>query len=201
MTNPADPGPTPGAPPPTPPPPSPWRPPVEEPGPAPGVKFASHGPRLVAYIVDGFILSVVLTVLFAILSAIFFSRTPDFLIFTRNFDLDTGEFRGRIPAGMFAAFFAVFGVFFLVSLLITLAYFPLSWARSGQTPGMRLFGLYVVRDSDGGKITMGQAVLRVIGLWVAAIPFLLGFIWIFIDARRRGWHDLIAGTVVVERHT
>jgi len=27
----------------------------------------------------------------------------------------------------------------------------------------------------------------------------LGYVWIFIDARRRGWHDLIAGTVVIER--
>lgn len=26
----------------------------------------------------------------------------------------------------------------------------------------------------------------------------IGYIWIFIDKRRRGWHDLIAGTVVVK---
>jgi uncharacterized RDD family membrane protein YckC len=33
---------------------------------------------------------------------------------------------------------------------------------------------------------------------VNSLVFYLGFIWIFIDSRRRGWHDLIAGTVVVE---
>jgi uncharacterized RDD family membrane protein YckC len=64
---------------------------------------------------------------------------------------------------------------------------------------MRPFGLYVVRDSDGGRISAGQAILRLIGLWVSALPFYLGYIWIFIDARRRGWHDLIAGTVMIER--
>ena len=32
----------------------------------------------------------------------------------------------------------------------------------------------------------------------AAVVY-LGFAWVFIDARRRGWHDLIAGTVVIEK--
>jgi uncharacterized RDD family membrane protein YckC len=29
--------------------------------------------------------------------------------------------------------------------------------------------------------------------------FYLGFLWVFVDGRRRGWHDLIAGTVVIKR--
>ena len=31
-----------------------------------------------------------------------------------------------------------------------------------------------------------------------ACVFYLGYIWIFIDKRKRGWFDLIAGTVVVK---
>ena len=57
----------------------------------------------------------------------------------------------------------------------------------------------VVRDSDGGKISGAQAFVRMLGMWVSAAVFYIGYIWIFIDARRRGWHDLIAGTVVIER--
>jgi uncharacterized RDD family membrane protein YckC len=64
---------------------------------------------------------------------------------------------------------------------------------------MRPFGLRVVRDADGSRIGWGTALLRLIGLWVAAAVFYLGFIWIFIDKRRRGWQDLIAGTVVVKQ--
>jgi uncharacterized RDD family membrane protein YckC len=201
MTNPVDSAPPPAVPPPAaPPPPASWRPPPEEPGPAPGLKFASHGPRLVAYIIDSIIVWLILAVVFAILAGGFVTRMPAF-DFPNDVDFETGEFRGRIPAGMFAALFAAMGAFLLVSLVVTFAYFTLSWARSGQTPAMRLFGLYVVRDSDGGRISTGQAILRVIGTWVAAFPFFIGFFWIFIDARRRGWHDLIAGTVVVERKT
>ena len=64
---------------------------------------------------------------------------------------------------------------------------------------MRPFDLRVVRDRDGSSIGWGTALLRLVGLWVAAAVFYIGYIWIFIDKRRRGWQDLIAGTVVVKK--
>ena len=64
---------------------------------------------------------------------------------------------------------------------------------------MRIFGLRVVRDRDGGPISVGQAILRLFGYWIDGLVFYLGYIWILIDKRKRGWHDLIAGTVVVKR--
>ena len=63
---------------------------------------------------------------------------------------------------------------------------------------MRPFKLRVVMDKDGGKVTMGPAILRLIGYWIDQIIFYLGYIWVLIDSRRRGWHDLIAGTVVIQ---
>ena len=83
--------------------------------------------------------------------------------------------------------------------VVTIGYFPFFWARGGATPGMKMFGLFVVRDVDGGPISGGQAVLRLVGYWVSGLVFYLGYIWVFVDKRRRGWHDLIAGTVVVQR--
>jgi uncharacterized RDD family membrane protein YckC len=63
---------------------------------------------------------------------------------------------------------------------------------------MMAFGLRIVRNADGGKITWGNAIMRLIGWFVAAIPFALGFIWVAFDARKRGWHDMIGGTVVIK---
>ena len=83
-------------------------------------------------------------------------------------------------------------------IVVPFVYFPYYWARSGQTPGMKMMSIRVVRDRDGGPVTGGQAILRLIGYWVSGFVFYLGYIWIFIDKRKRGWHDLIAGTVVVE---
>ena len=90
-------------------------------------------------------------------------------------------------------------VLLIVMLLLNLGYFPDFWQRRGQTPGMRPFDLWVVRDQDGSAFGWGTALLRLVGLYVASAVFYLGFIWIFIDQRHRGWHDLIAGTVVIRR--
>jgi len=57
----------------------------------------------------------------------------------------------------------------------------------------------VVRDADGGPVSGGTAFARLLGYWVNQVVFYIGFIWIFVDKRRRGWHDLIAGTVVIEQ--
>jgi uncharacterized RDD family membrane protein YckC len=42
-----------------------------------------------------------------------------------------------------------------------------------------------------------QAVGRLLGYVVSSILY-LGFIWILFDERRQGWHDKLAGTVVIE---
>jgi uncharacterized RDD family membrane protein YckC len=59
------------------------------------------------------------------------------------------------------------------------------------------------RSASGSSATAtadrwGTGILRLIGLAVAGAVFYIGFIWIFIDKRRRGWQDLIAGTIVVK---
>jgi uncharacterized RDD family membrane protein YckC len=63
---------------------------------------------------------------------------------------------------------------------------------------MNAMKIKVVRDADGGPITPGSAILRLIGLWIGLAVFYIGVIWIFVDKRKRGWQDLIGGTVVVD---
>lgn len=86
----------------------------------------------------------------------------------------------------------------LVSLAIGLSYFPWFWSRGGQTPGLRVMRLRVVRDVDGGPIGGRQAILRLVGYYISMAVFYIGFAWILVDRRRRGWADLIGGTCVVE---
>jgi hypothetical protein len=64
---------------------------------------------------------------------------------------------------------------------------------------MALFGLRVVRNADGGKLTWSNAVLRFIGLLVAFACIWIGVIRVAFDARKRGWHDVMGGTVVVQQ--
>jgi uncharacterized RDD family membrane protein YckC len=161
-----------------------WASPADDAGPAPGVEFAPHGGRLVAYIIDAIIISVVVTVL-AIIGAVALGAGT------------TVEGNEVTQVSGVAALISL--IFFLLAFVVGILYFPFFWARGGQTPGMRPFGLRVVRDRDGGPIGWGTAILRLIGLWIATAVLYIGVIWIFIDKRRRGWQDLIAGTVVIHR--
>jgi uncharacterized RDD family membrane protein YckC len=90
-------------------------------------------------------------------------------------------------------------VILVAGIAILFGYFPFFWARSGQTPGMRPFRLWVVRDRDGASLSKGTAILRMVGMFFVSSIFYLGFVWVFVDKRRRAWHDLIAGTVVIHR--
>ena len=83
--------------------------------------------------------------------------------------------------------------------LIFIAYFIGLWGTTGQTIGMMLLGLHVVRNLDGGKITWGNAVLRFVGLFVAFACLYIGVIWVAFDSRKQGWHDRIGGTVVIRK--
>jgi uncharacterized RDD family membrane protein YckC len=76
------------------------------------------------------------------------------------------------------------------------AYFALFWSAAGQTPGMRLMRLRV-RRPDGGGISLGRAIIRVLGLFLAIIPLFAGFIPALFDPRRRALPDYLASTVVV----
>jgi uncharacterized RDD family membrane protein YckC len=86
-----------------------------------------------------------------------------------------------------------------VVYVIELGYLVVCWGVFGQTIGMMLFGLRIVRNSDGGKLTWGNVIMRLIGFIIAWIPITLGFIWAAFDARKRGWHDMIGGTVVIKQ--
>ena len=76
-------------------------------------------------------------------------------------------------------------------------YFVVFWSATGQTPGDRLFQIRVCRAVDGTAPSAGAALLRFGGLIVAALPLFAGFLPILLDDRRRGVHDMLAGTVVV----
>ena len=57
----------------TPPPAVSWQSPEPQEGPAPGVEFAPHGGRLVAYIIDGIIIGIVVTLICLVGAGVLYS--------------------------------------------------------------------------------------------------------------------------------
>jgi hypothetical protein len=82
------------------------------------------------------------------------------------------------------------------AFLIAIAYFTGMWTWKGTTVGGAVLGLKVVRQ-DGQPVTFLVALVRSLASAFSVIVFFLGFLWIGWDKEKQGWHDKIAGTVVL----
>lgn len=99
--------------------------------------------------------------------------------------------------GIICWIISLFGLFGdILSFLILAVYLIGFWSATGQTPGKAALGIKIVR-LDGTKIGFENAVLRFIGYIVSSIIFLIGFLMIGWHGEKRGLHDLIAATAVI----
>jgi uncharacterized RDD family membrane protein YckC len=71
------------------------------------------------------------------------------------------------------------------------------WIVKSATPGKILLELSIVDAETGGKPSNGQLIGRYFAYYISVLPLMLGFIWVGFDKRKQGWHDKLAGTVVV----
>lgn len=86
---------------------------------------------------------------------------------------------------------------YIAPLVLTIFF----WVKFLGTPGKMLLNLRVVDGTTGGKLSLGKAIGRYFAYIPATIPLFLGFFWIIFNDRKQGWHDLLAGTVVVRSET
>ena len=139
------------------------------------VKVIGFGRRLAAGLIDGIIvvfMTFVLLILVAILG-----------IFSASFNYeDPNSFGPLLIVG---------------GLLMSAIYYIGFWKSEGQTFGKQMLGIRVIQ-TKGGSLGWGKAFLRYIGYIISGVLASLGFLWIVFDGRRQGWHDKIAGTLVVD---
>ena len=140
-----------------------------------GLPLAGIGRRFLGYLIDG----VVLSLAYLVLSSIFTSTTT---VLTT-----TGSVTVRTGSPLADA----------LLLIIEAAYFTLLWSRQGASLGQMAMGVKVVDASTGGRVGQTQALVRFVGYIVSGIVIFIGFIWAFFDARKQGWMDKMANTLVV----
>lgn len=73
----------------------------------------------------------------------------------------------------------------------------LFWRFRGATPGKMLLSAKIVDAETLGAPSTGKLVGRYFA-YILSSFFMLGFIWIAFDKRKQGWHDKLAGTVVIQ---
>ncbi len=71
------------------------------------------------------------------------------------------------------------------------------WVRFRGTPGKQLMNCEVVDAKTHGNLSIGQSFLRYLGYYLSIFSLFLGFLWIIWDKKKRGFHDLLAHTVVI----
>lgn len=82
-----------------------------------------------------------------------------------------------------------------IGLMVAVVLF---WKYKSATPGKMMMGLKVVDAATFGPVPTGRLVLRYLAYYVSMLPMFLGFVWVAFDKRKRGFHDMIAKTVVVQ---
>lgn len=89
----------------------------------------------------------------------------------------------------------------VLTVLLVVLNFVLLAGANGQTAGMRILGIYIMRIG-GEPFTKKEAALRhLVGYPLSMAFFFLGFLWMLWDPRQQGWHDKLVGTIVVMSRT
>jgi uncharacterized RDD family membrane protein YckC len=151
------------------------------------IREAGFVSRLAAFVLDVVIVSLT-SIAFAALNSLILNF---FGFSARDFSLEAPA--STVIAVLQLIIIAVTG---LAVLLFIPAYFILCWVLVGATPGKYILGLKVIR-TGGQRISVARGIIRLVGYWISALPLFLGYLWILLGARRQGWHDKLADTIVV----
>lgn len=159
-----------------------WTPPppaVAPPGPAPGLAYAGFWVRTAAFVIDGCLLALAMAAILIPLG------------------VPMGEIREVEQFGVRTWTVELDPTTSTVNTVLSAVYFVAFWALRGQTPGMMLFGLRIVRAEDGARVDVVTAVIRYLMLIVSFALIFLGVAAVAFDRHKQGWHDKLVRTVVV----
>ncbi|ONM43993.1 RDD family protein [Halopseudomonas pachastrellae] len=88
---------------------------------------------------------------------------------------------------------------FLISWVIPAIAVIVFWIIKQATPGKMAISSKIVDATTGNPASPAQLIGRYFAYFISAIPLCLGIIWVAFDKRKQGWHDKLAGTVVIKK--
>ncbi len=187
--------------------PSQFQPVTAEAGPAPGIVYADLTTRIVAFVIDAILLSILAGFVIVALGAVFLGT------------LITGNFFVALVIGIVLA---------IANMVVSAIYFIWGWTNPAMRAslGQRVMGLQTVSAADGATLTRDVAIRRwaflygfvalasalqlaLTGSDIAGLASLIGLasfaytiylLWTTSQSpKRQGFHDVQAGTVVIKR--
>lgn len=73
------------------------------------------------------------------------------------------------------------------------------WITKQATPGKMAVSAKIVDAATGRPASPAQLVGRYFAYFVSMLPLFMGVVWVAFDKRKQGWHDKLAGTVVIKK--
>jgi len=141
------------------------------------LKKAGFLKRLTAYLIDWMVLSLI--------SVFLLFNVYILLIVFSNSNMDIYETLNSIIIP-----------FYLFSFLLKCFYFSFFHSLTGQTVGKSLCKIKVV-DLNGKRISFMRSFVRFLGYYLCFYSCGIGFIWILFNENNQGWHDKLAGSIVI----
>ena len=137
----------------------------------PEFRYVGFWKRFVAFLIDSFLMLVIIVPLLAAVYG------------WAYFDTARAGFAGAWD--------------FLVQAVLPAVAAILFWRYKGATPGKMAISAKIVDARTGQAPSTKQLVVRYFASFVSILPLFLGFAWIGFDRRKQGFHDKIAGTLVI----
>ena len=156
----------------------------------PGERYAGFWIRFVAFVVD----SLIVTLVISPIAAALYEKPDSMAIVVAMQTVDNLPEALMLllelvrPAGVGDAF---------LNLVLPAVGVVLFWMYRSATPGKMVTRTSIVDAATGAPPTRRQCVVRYLGYFVSIFGLGLGFLWVAFDHRKQGWHDKLAGTVVV----
>ncbi|HAG85466.1 MAG TPA: hypothetical protein DCL61_31045 [Cyanobacteria bacterium UBA12227] len=137
------------------------------------LEYAGFGKRFLAALLDGIILSII-------------NMIVSFVI-------------GAVLGGSEGAALTVLSLTNLVGLLIAWLYYAVQESSAKQaTIGKQALGI-VVTDLQNQRISFIQATIRYFSKIISTIILLIGYLMALFTEKKQALHDIIAGTLVVNK--
>jgi uncharacterized RDD family membrane protein YckC len=156
---------------------------MNTPTPQAGLEYAGFWIRLWASIVDSILVAIIVE---PILASLY-----------KNMESTTDIMSADLPGLVLESFTPRGPADVLLSWVLPAIAVVLFWVYRAATPGKMLVRAKIVDANTGAAPTLGQCIGRYLGYFVSIFTLCLGFLWIAFDARKQGFHDKLAGTVVV----
>jgi uncharacterized RDD family membrane protein YckC len=133
------------------------------------IKYAGFGPRFVATILDSIWL-------YGIMYMIMW------------FLIGNGAFEPKLRLSATRIIFE-----WITPAVVVMAF----WIKWSATPAKMLYKMRIVDSETHQPVSARRLFLRYMAYFVSMLPLCLGCLWVAWDKKKQGWHDKIAGTVVI----